>query len=383
MTPERFTHLLQLYRTDRLSQTEWEELRSAILEGGFEEYWQEDFATMWPGKRKAGRRFLMRYTAVAASLLVVAALVWLVIVRQHRHTTGFLQTEVVRITPGSTNKAVLILANGSSIALDSVHNGQIAQQGLTRIIKGNGAVSLVPTGGESSGQTGSESSGETGDETSLSYNTIMTPRGGQYRVVLPDGSRVWLNSASSLRFPVSFPGKERAVELTGEGYFEIAENPHLPFVVNIRTSGGDGGKVNVLGTHFDIMAYPDEHSINTTLLQGAVAVSQGDRVAKLMPGQQAVFDSTHHQLRVKKVDTLQATAWKNGLFEFDNTDLAAIMRQLSRWYDIEIVYRTVPDKTPLGGNINKNLELADVLSLLQASGTNHFKIEGKKVLVLP
>ena len=379
MTPERFTHLLQLYRTDRLSQTEWEELRTAILAGGFEEYWQEDFAAMWPGKRKVGRRVLMRYTAFAASLLLVAALVWLVMVHQHRQTTGFPQPEVVRIAPGSTNKAVLILANGNSIALDSVHNGQIAQQGLTRIIKGNGAVSLVPMGGES----GRAKGGEMGEEAVLSYTTILTPRGGQYRVVLPDGSRVWLNSASSLRFPVAFSGKERAVELTGEGYFEIAANPQMPFVVNIRTPSGDGGKVNVLGTHFDIMAYPDEQSINTTLLQGTVAVSQGGQVTTLMPGQQARFDSTYHQLRVKKVDTLQATAWKNGLFEFDHTDLTAIMRQLARWYDIEIVYRTVPDKSELGGDISKNLELADVLSLLQASGTNHFKIEGKKVVVLP
>ncbi|GGB18457.1 iron dicitrate transporter FecR [Puia dinghuensis] len=380
MTPERFSHLLQLYRNDGLSQPEWEELRTAILEGGFEEYWQKDFAAMWQGvltehdviaagKRKAVRRVLVRSTAVAAALMGFVLSIWLVKMRQQPDAGDSHRPQVARIAPGNINKAVLLLADGSRIALDSVHNGQIAQQGITRIIKGNGTVSLVAMAGP--------------DEAGLYYNTIMTPRGGQYRVVLPDGSRVWLNSASSLRFPATFQGNERAVELTGEGYFEIEQNPHMPFIVNIRTPSGDGGRVNVLGTHFDIMAYPDEQTINTTLLQGAVAVSKGELVTRLMPGQQAAFDSVNHQLRVKQVDTLQATAWKNGLFEFDNTDLTAIMRQLSRWYDIEIVYRVQPDKAPLGGNISKNLDLADVLALLEASGTNHFKIEGKKVLVLP
>jgi ferric-dicitrate binding protein FerR (iron transport regulator) len=281
-----------------------------------------------------------------------------------------------RILPGSTNKAVLILADGSRIALDSVHNGQIAQQGITRVIKGNGTVSLV---------SNSTLSGEAnaGSNTPVAYNTIMTPRGGQYQLVLPDGSRVWLNSASSLRFPVAFNGRERIVELTGEGYFEITHNPHMPFAVNIRTPSGDGGKVNVLGTHFNIMAYPEEQSIKTTLLEGAVAVSQSEVSTRLIPGQQAAFDNMRHQFRVRPVDTLQAIAWKNGLFEFDNTDLATIMRQLARWYDIEIVYRAPLDKTPLGGNISKNMDLADALALLEANGTNHFKIEGKKVFVLP
>jgi ferric-dicitrate binding protein FerR (iron transport regulator) len=282
---------------------------------------------------------------------------------------GVAQAPIVRVTPGSTNKAVLLLANGTRIALDSVHNGTIAKQGLTRMVKDNGVVSVV-------------GSGDPGEK-EVMYNTILTPRGGQYRVVLPDGSRVWLNSASSLRFPSSFTGSERVVELTGEGYFEIEANPHQPFYVDVHRSSGAGERVSVLGTHFDIMAYADEQSIHTVLLQGAVAVARAGQVMRLAPGQQAEYDSTRSRFRVRSVDTLKTIAWKNGLFEFDNKDLTAIMRQLARWYDIDIVYQAAPDKTPLGGSISKNLELKDVLALLEANGINHFKTEGKKVIVLP
>lgn len=215
------------------------------------------------------------------------------------------------------------------------------------------------------------------------YHTILTPRGGQYEIELPDGSKVWLNSASSLRFPSSFTGTQRNVELTGEGYFEIAGNPRMPFIVNVKTLTGEEQTVRVLGTQFNIMAYPEEQRIRTTLLQGGVQISRKEMTATLTPGKQAVFDSAHLHFKLTQVDTRQVVAWKNGLFEFDHTDLTTIMRQLARWYDIEVIYRTSPDKTPLGGSISRNLQLPEVLALLEAQGINHFKIEGRKVLVLP
>jgi ferric-dicitrate binding protein FerR (iron transport regulator) len=210
------------------------------------------------------------------------------------------------------------------------------------------------------------------------YNIISTPRGGQYQLILPDGSKVWLNSASSLKFPTAFYGKERQVELTGEGYFEVAKNANTPFSVTVNQM-----KIDVLGTHFNIMAYNDEKTMNTTLLEGAVTVSDGEMEKKLIPGQQAIVNEATRQMSVGQADILKAIAWKNGLFEFDNTDLSTIMRQLARWYDIEIVYEVTPEKTALGGSISRNLSLKEVLNMLEANGINHFNIEGKKIFVLP
>jgi ferric-dicitrate binding protein FerR (iron transport regulator) len=294
------------------------------------------------------------------------------------------------VAPG-TDKAVLILANGSRIVLDSAGNGQIARQGATKIIKMNGQLSVSASEG-AQGAVGSHAAGH--PETQ--YNTILTPRGGQFEIVLSDGSRVWLNSSSSLRFPSVFSGDKREVELTGEAYFEIEPaaaiaagngvpgHGKIPFEVNIAAaSGGKGMKIQVLGTSFNAMAYPDEKTINTTLLQGAVIVSDGNLAKRLVPGEQAALNRPDHQLTVNQADTRKAIAWKNGLFEFDHTDLASIMRQLARWYDIEVVYRVTPDETELGGSISKNLNLKEVLDLLEGNGINHFRIEGRKVLVLP
>jgi transmembrane sensor len=431
MSPERFRYLFQRYKDDILSQEEWEELRHVLRDGRYDTFLQEDFfrlmhshpasgqhnadgeEALWQAIRAKGRnslqeptdrsdqfsgrtdqvtgtadqvcgttqsgvedplsgtghqgtgkifgRQLLRYTAIAASLLLCISLVWLLRPIARHPVQAKLIQPGSSIHPGG-NKAILTLANGEEIVLDSAQNGKIAQQGATTIIKLNGRLGY---------NTGNANSGE------LLYNTITTPKGGQYEIVLPDGSRVWLNSASSLKFPTAFKGKERQVELTGEGYFEIEKNAHMPFSVSINKL-----KVQVLGTSFNTMAYTDEGVINTTLLEGAVAVSEGDLVKRLLPGQQAKLSSGDHRLTVGKADIQKAVAWKNGLFEFDNTDLATIMRQLARWYDVEIIYRVTPDKTPLGGSISRSLNLTEVLNLLEANGINHFKIEGKKIIVL-
>jgi len=389
MTRQRFEYLWELYKSGNLEQKDWEELREALRQGIHDAWLEGDLRrhleeggrhptwspvledSVWQkiqeGRGQQHKVRLVRALALAASLLVC---VWMAWIFRHR-PTGKKPGEAIAVNaikPG-TNKAILTLANGTQIILDSSQDGSIARQGATTVLKLNGVISYSQAGGQGSGE---------GHPGPVLYNTITTPKGGQYELVLSDGSRVWLNSASSLRFPTAFIGTRREVELKGEGYFEIEKDRNRPFMVAVNDM-----KVQVLGTRFNTMAYPDEKTINTTLLDGAVVVTEGKLEQKLEPGQQAAFDSAGGRLSVRKADVQQVIAWKTGLFEFDNTDLAAVMRQLARWYDIEVVYKVAPDKTPLGGSISRGLDLKEVLALLEANGINHFKIEGRKVFVLP
>lgn len=267
------------------------------------------------------------------------------------------------VMPGG-NKAVLTLADGSQITLDSTENGAIANQGNVQVIKLD------------SGQLAYNALKE-GVEGEIRYNTLATPKGGQFRIILPDGSKVWLNAASSLRFPTAFTGKEREVQLTGEAYFEIARNPGLPFKVAVK-----GMMVQVLGTHFNIMAYDDEKNIQTTLLEGAVKVNKGAQAVQLKPGQQAQLNTTGAMSVSDNVDIEGVVAWKNGYFHFNHESLEGVMRQVSRWYDAEITYEgNVPDRE-FGGKIARGSDIKDVLKILELSNV-HFRIEGKKIIVTP
>lgn len=261
--------------------------------------------------------------------------------------------------PPANKKAVLTLGDGSTIALDDAANGAIGKQGGASVIK----------------NTAGQLSYEAGDaKAELVYNTLSVPRGGQFQVTLPDGTKVWLNSASSLRYPTAFTGAERKVLLQGQAYFEVAGKAGQPFKVQANEM-----EVQVLGTRFDMMAYADEPTINATLLDGKIKVQ--DKI--LRPGQQAVLALSGHQLTVKEADINKIMAWKNGLFVFNNMDLPTILREIARWYDVEIVYNTAPGKELYGGGISRNLNLSAVLHVLEENGTNHFKSEGNKVIVLP
>ncbi|GEP94710.1 FecR family protein [Chitinophaga cymbidii] len=264
----------------------------------------------------------------------------------------------MNVAPGG-DKAVLTLADGTQITLDSARTGALAQQSGIHVMKLD------------SGQLAYQ--GISAQGSVLQYNTLTIPRGGQFQLTLPDGTKVWLNSVSSLRYPVAFSGKERVVELQGQAYFEIAQHPGQPFRVKV----GDMEAL-VLGTHFDIMAYDDEHTINTTLVEGALQVKQGQATQLLRPGQQAVRDNATGKLSVRKADIEKATAWKSGFFEFDDAGLPAIVRQLSRWYDVEIVDETNGKTGLFWGRISKNLPLSSVLKLLASNGVQ-FRIEGRKV----
>jgi ferric-dicitrate binding protein FerR (iron transport regulator) len=209
----------------------------------------------------------------------------------------------------------------------------------------------------------------------ISYNTLSTPRGGQYQLVLPDGSKVWLNASSSIHFPTAFAGHERNVELTGEAYFEIAKNKQKPFHVNVN-----GMQVEVLGTHFNVNAYGDEGAIKTSLLEGSVKIKKGNISGLLKPGQQGVLKKNSTDLEIKNADMNEAIAWKNGLFEFDGADIKSIMREIGRWYDVDVVYAgKVPDRR-FEGKISRDAQLSDVLKILALSNVK-FSVEGKKIIV--
>jgi ferric-dicitrate binding protein FerR (iron transport regulator) len=219
------------------------------------------------------------------------------------------------------------------------------------------------------------------NSTEIQYNQISTPRGGQYEVLLPDGSRVWLNAASSLRFPTSFSGESRNVSLKGEAYFEVAKNPAMPFKVSVDREEGEPMEVEVLGTHFNIMGYNDEISINTTLIEGAVKVRQGKTTTLLSPFQQAQTNKEGISHVVSDSDVEKAIAWKNGFFDFEDDDISVIMRQLSRWYDVDVHFEGPVSKDHYVGAIRRQSNISKVLDMLQAIGGVRFAVEGKNVTV--
>jgi Fe2+-dicitrate sensor, membrane component len=268
------------------------------------------------------------------------------------------------IVPGG-NKALLTLADGSVIVLDSAANDTLSTQGNTVVFKQRDGRLVYQAQGASA---------------TTAYNTISTPRGGQYEVVLPDGSKVWLNAATSLRFPASFSANERKVELNGEAYFEVAPMKTAPFLVSFNTNRP--GTVEVLGTHFNIMAYADEASINTTLLEGAVRVQSQHHVRTLQPGQQARVTENGNMEVANNVDTEAAIAWKNGYFLFSNSDVQTVMRQIARWYDVEIEYAGKIPAERFEGEIPRNSHISDVVKMLELSNV-HCRIEGKKMIILP
>lgn len=267
------------------------------------------------------------------------------------------------IAPGG-NKAVLTLADGSTMVLDSSKNGALAVQGNTQIIKGNGSLAY-------------NEKQQVGIAQNTLYNTVSTPKGGQYQLTLADGSKVWLNAASSIRFPTSFNGKERIVEITGEAYFEVAHNAAKPFIVSVNDM-----QVEVLGTHFNINSYADEGSMKTTLLEGKVRVTQNGNIAVLKPGQQAEVNGKSSLSIHDGIDVDEVLAWKNGLFHFNNASLQQVMRQIVRWYNVDVVYQgNIPDRK-FGGEISRNSNLSQVLKILEESKV-HFTIEDKKLIVKP
>ncbi len=316
--------------------------------------------TIWP-----------RYISAAAIIIIISvgALFYMDYLKKSeaKHAVSEAKND---ISPGG-NIATLTLADGRKISLTDAKNGHLAEQSGIKISKtADGQLVYNIANNENSSQ-------------SLSYNTIETPAGGQYQVILPDGSKVWLNSASSLRYPVRFTGNERKVEISGEAYFEVAHNNKMPFrVINSNQT------VEVLGTHFNIMAYPDESSTNTTLLEGSVKNIKENKSKIISPGQQTRVKNGN--IDVASVDVTQAIAWKEGYFMFKNEDIQSIMRQISRWYNLEVKYEGQIPERVFGAKISRARNVSEVLEILESTGSIHFKIipgdaQGKerRIIVMP
>ncbi|MDH7461675.1 FecR family protein [Chitinophagaceae bacterium 26-R-25] len=257
--------------------------------------------------------------------------------------------------------AILTLADGSQIVLDSAENGQLSQQGNIKVIK------LSPGQIVYSGKA---------EKTNTQYNTITTPKGVQYQLTLPDGTMVWINAASSLKFPVSFDDNKREVTLTGEAYFEVANNKAASFTVHAKNND-----VQVLGTHFNVMAYDDEEATSTTLLEGKVKVVAGNGNSVLLkPNQQAQCKEGGNMKVKNDVDVEEVMAWKNNFFIFHDADIETIMRQLSRWYNINVTYKGKV-KYPFQAEIPRNQAMDSILKALALTGNVHFEVKGNDVTV--
>lgn len=322
-----------------------------------------DHVAMQTAKTAKVRRMYIWRTAAACAFIAVAVAGWKMWNNKSLPSPGKPVTAAKGndVLPGKTT-AQLVLGDGTAVQLDEHVQQGLQEKDGTRI-------------GRSKGQLTYDAAANTAEETI--YNTLTTPRGGEYKVILPDGSQVWMNAGSSLRFPTRFSGTERTVYLNGEAYFDIAPKAAQPFFVETK----NGMKVAVLGTGFNIMAYEDESAVNTTLVSGKVKVISADgKNVTLAPAQTASLSRGNGQLNVAAADISKVTAWKEGMFEFDDDDISTVMRQLARWYDVEVKFSgPVPDKH-YTGSIRRQSTLSQALRILKTAGIG-FKIEGRQIVV--
>ncbi|MEO6963913.1 MAG: FecR domain-containing protein [Puia sp.] len=408
MTEQRFLELLQIFKAGPLSGEQDREWQEAIDLGEHDEMlsreMQKDFeafrrhtalsperkallldrirwkANMRPVPQEAvhSKRVIsisFRWAAAASVVILLGTSLYFFLNKKRVETGNDTATTRPKdIAPGG-NKATLTLANGSKIILDSTHTGLLAKQNGADIVNsGNGK--LVYNSTEEKG-------------TSVSYNTLTTPRGGQYQLALPDGTTVWLNAESRIDYPTRFADKSREVFIEGEVYFEVAKDPGRPFLVSmaaktrIQGESGHWMQIEVLGTHFNVKAYHDDRDepVKITLLEGSVNVLAHGSIKTIRPGQQASASFTDNQIGVTdKVDLDKVMAWKNGRMTLTNSSVEQVMRDISRWYDVDIKYNgTIPGKQ-FYGSIHRNVPLSSVLNALKAYGVNT-KLEGKTIIV--
>ena len=358
--PDAILQLLQDKSIDQLAPMEKEEvLLQRILEAG---------RNHKPAVIRAFGKPYRWAAAVAAALILLAGIIYY-------KGPGKKETPAVTSTheliahdlaPGH-NGAILTLDNGQQVVLDSAGNGVVASQNGTQVLLDNGQLAYNADGAFQ-----------------VAYNTVTTPRGRQFHVRLPDSSSVWLNANSQLKYPTAFTGGERKVELTGEAYFEVShrlkkDGRREPFIVQINATTN----VEVLGTHFNINAYSDEATINTTLLEGAVRMNASKQGVTIAPGEQARVGSNGVMNVMKGIDTDQTIAWIKGIFDFQRADIRSVMRQLSRWYDMEVVYEGPVPPREFDGKIGRDLRLSQVLKGMKNMGL-HFRLEeGRRLIVMP
>jgi transmembrane sensor len=317
---------------------------------------------------KSKRKYIPFYRYVAAAVLLISFGIGAFYFTNQKTFVANKQVavnKVLDIKPG-VDRAILTLADGSKVILDENTDEKIVEKsGLVISKTKDGQLIYTVTPANNNSKT-------------IAYNTIQTAKGNQYQVRLPDGTKVWLNASSSLRYPETFVGNQRKVELTGEGYFEVAKDKTHPFIVKtISSLNGIIQEVQVLGTHFNINSYMDEKVIKTTLLEGSVRVSNEKAAKTLRPGEQSQLDANN--ISIISADTDDETAWKNGLFRFNNSSLTIILNQLERWYDVKIDYGTIPNKR-FNGMVPRTANLSQVLKMLELTGDIGFRIEENKQL---
>jgi hypothetical protein len=307
--------------------------------------------------RERKKIFSLPVVGIAASFLIIAGSAAVILLKNGNVTepaTNSKNTVAVQeVLPGS-DKAVLVLSDGRKIILDSTAPSALKDENIT---VENATLKYRGNGSETPSQ-----------------NLLVVPRGGQYKLVLPDGTKVWLNAESSLSYPTAFTGAERKVQLTGEGYFEVTKNKEQPFIVE-----SSGNSIKVLGTQFNINSYGDENAFTATLVEGSVQISRGNISKMMKPGEQAKVEDD--KIDVMQVDTKEAIAWKEGEFVFRDAPVTSVVRQVCRWYDLEAEYRDPVDKH-LNAVIKRNVPLAKVLHYLEETGAVHFKTENKKLVVM-
>nr|WP_121272183.1 FecR family protein [Pedobacter schmidteae] len=312
------------------------------------------------------RSRLWRYLSAAAILVMLLGIAFYNFKVGHRlHQPVGLNNSASAIIPGS-NKATLRLANGTMINLNNSTVQNLGNYGNIQIRKNTKGqiVYRVKTN-------------NIGTNMALTYNVLSTPKGGQYEIILADGSKVFLNANSSLTFPTAFSTSERNVSLKGEAYFEIAKNKRSPFKVI-----ANGTEIKVLGTHFNVMAYDDEPELRTTLFEGSVQVSKNKVIRMIKPGQQATTFPDHNNIDVTEAKLDEVLGWRNGYFIFQDEGIESAMRKIARWYDVEIVYKGDIQTKEFGGKISRYENITDVLKPLELTGSVHFKLEGRRIIVM-
>lgn len=394
MTTERLRQLLNRYLSRQTSPVEEQELYNLINAGDYDdeikdllkENWAAFSHAVTPDEERADRmlRFILdqreatpvipwfktitfrRISAAAVIISLLFVSVFYIFPRNNSKDPALAEASkntgrTPDIAPGR-NGAILRLSDGSTIVLDSAQDGVISMQGSAVASKEGTQLSYANQG--------------KGPMTTI-FNTIETPRGRQFQLTLEDGTKVWLNALSSIRFPVVFNGRERPVEISGEVYFEVAKNKTKPFIVNAGST-----QIKVLGTHFNVNAYSDGNAIRTTLVEGSVMVSKDKTTGILKPGQQAQLNGSGKLSIQEHADLEETLAWKNGRIAFTNAGIEDIMRQVSKWYDVDVVYAGTVTKRTFTADISRNTNLSEFLKVLELSKI-HFSIEGRKLIVKP
>lgn len=391
MTKYRLSNLYQHYLAGTLTteeQMEWKSLLAnpelkqtleKIVEEGWYDFSDEEIILMDRAiadqifdhvvavpQKKVKRTVLWKPFAAAASIVIVAALGLYLYTNGPANKQKQFISSTSHIETGG-NKAYLTLANGKRIILTDSKNGTLAAQNGVQITKTDDGQLVYTVVGNKSSSTND-------------YNTIETPRGGQYQIRLPDGTNVWLNAASSLKYPSIFEGKERKVELKGEAYFEVSKNKKMPFRVITSTQ-----TIEVLGTHFNVKGYLEEADTKTTLLEGSVKVlsTHSTNGVVIKPGEQAQAKNDGvDQINIVNADIEEVMAWKNNYFRFNSENIQSVMRKISRWYDVDVEYDGAISNEEFNGTISRTKNIAQVLRMLEDTKGVHFKIEGRRIVVM-